>query len=541
MGPIAAKGKAEPLVAYRLVAVRAGAAGHARRLDAPLVGRERELGRLTQAFGQAVADRSCQLFTLLGTAGVGKSRLVAEFIGALPTDVLVLRGGCLPYGEGITYWPLRGIVHAAAGIVEADSPEEARTRLDVLLAGERDGPLLSARLANAIGLSAEPATDDEIRWAVRRLLETLARERPVVALFEDIHWAEPTLLDLVEHVADLARDAPLLLLCPARPELLDRRAGWGGGKLNATTVLLEPLAAGSSAELIERLPGGSALPAKLRTRILAAAEGNPLFLEEMLGMLVEEGLIVAAGDGQWLAAAELTDVRVPPTITALLAARLDQLTPDERGIAERGAVAGRSFDAEAIAALSPEALRPGVLANLVALVRKDLLRPEAAELSSGDAFRFRHVLIRDAAYGALTKGDRAALHERFANWLERASGERLLEYEEVLGYHLEQAYRYRTEVQADGAKTAAIGARASGHLLAAARRAWERGDAGAALGLFLRASEPIPLSEAKGFAPELITSLVLAGQIDAARATYSRFGLSHRWMPASSATSASCG
>jgi len=233
--PVDAKGKVLPVAAVRLLSVTKGAEAHSRRLDAPLVGRERELGRLRDAFHSSVSERASQLFTLLGTAGVGKSRLVAEFTASVSAEATVLRGRCLPYGEGITYWPVGEVVRGAAGITDTDTGDEARSKLQALLEGERDADTLAARVASAIGLSTDPAPQEEIFWAVRKLLEHLARQRPPRRGVGRL--AEQTFLELIEHIADLSRNAPLLLLCPARPELLDTRPGWGGGKLNATTIL----------------------------------------------------------------------------------------------------------------------------------------------------------------------------------------------------------------------------------------------------------------------------------------------------------------
>jgi class 3 adenylate cyclase/tetratricopeptide (TPR) repeat protein len=514
--PVVAKGKAAPVPAWRLINIRPGEAGRRRRLDAPLVGRERELARLEQAFRQAVADSVCGLFTLLGSAGVGKSRLVAEFTAGLAAEATVLRGHCLSYGEGITYWPIGEIVRSAAGIDEADSAEGARVKLRAMLAGERDADVLAARISSAIGLSAESAPQEEIFWAIRKLIEHLARERPLVVVVEDIHWAEPTLLDLLEHIVDWSRDAPFLILCPARPDLLDVRPGWGGGKLNATTVLLEALPADATGRLIGALPGGSALSGPVLDRVAAAAEGNPLFLEEMLAMLVDDGLLAESPDGTWSATAELAAVRVPASISALLAARLEQLDPAERDVAERASVVGRVFEAAAVSELSEAARRPAVGPSLLALVRKELVRPDRSQLTAGDAFRFRHILIRDAAYAALPKADRAALHERFADWLERTPGERLAELEEIVGHHLEQAHQYRTELGETGPALDALGRRAGERLAAAGKRASERGDAGAAVELLRRAAGHIPHDVGTGRAVRLTLGWALfdLGRLD---------------------------
>ena len=517
--PIAAKGKALPIVAHRLLSVRPGEAGRRRRLDGPLVGRERELARLEDAFRRAVDDRAACLFTLLGTAGVGKSRLVAEFAAGLADEVVTLRGHCLSYGEGITYWPVGEIVRSIAGIDEADSIEGARGKLRAVFGDEGDGDLLAARVGAAIGLATDAAPQEEIFWAIRRLLEHLARARPLVVVVEDIHWAEPTLLDLLEYIVDWSRDAPFLLLCPARPELLDERTGWGSARVNATTLLLESLPADASGRLIAALPGGAALPGPVIERIQNAAEGNPLYIEEFLAMLVEDGLVVQGPDGSWQAEADLASVRVPASISALLAARLEQLDPSERAVAERGSVVGRVFEAAAVSELADEVLRPVVGRSLLALVRKEFVRPDRSELTPGDAFRFRHILIRDAAYSALPKAERAELHERFAEWLVRTAGERIAELEEIVGHHFDAAYRYRTELGEKGEALERLGRRAGAHYVAAARRIRDRGDMAAA-GALLLAAETLPVADPEFRAEvqlELGNVLLSTGRVAEAR------------------------
>ena len=461
--PIAAKGKAAPLRAYRLIAVDPAVAGHIRRLDTPLVGRELELATLRHAYEEVAQERACRLVTLLGSAGVGKSRLVAEFTASLDDDATILRGRCLSYGEGITYWPIGEIVRSAAHIDETDTAESARAKIRARLEGQRDADLLAARVAGAIGLSTDAAPQEEVSWAIRRFLEQLAQVRPLVVVIEDIHWAEPTLLDLLEHVAERSRDAPILLLCPARPELLDTRPGWGEGEV-ATTLLLEPLGADATGQLIAALPGGGGLPAAVEARISAAAEGNPLFVEELLGMLVDDGLLSQTADGAWQAADELSEIRIPASISALLSARLERLPPTELDVAERASVVGRVFEQAAVTELAIEALRAEVGPSIAALVRKEFVRPERSELSAGDVFKFRHILIRDAAYDALPKAERAVLHERFAGWLESRSAIDQGDYDLIVGYHLEQAYRYRTELRDDRATTDRLAARALAYI-----------------------------------------------------------------------------
>ena len=444
--PLELKGKAEPVLAWPLVAVTGEVE---RRFATPMVGRETELRRLRDAFQQAVHDRSCQLFTVLGSAGVGKSRLAAEFLGGL--DGRVVRGRCLSYGDGITYWPVVEILKQLGTLPEGDAARPLRALL---------------------GESETPAQAGEIAWGFRKLLEQEAREEPLVCLLDDLHWGEETLLDLVEHVSDLSRDAAILLLCMARPELLERRPSWGGGKWNATTVLLEPLDAAETGELIAQLGG---IDEALRDRILQVAEGNPLYLEEMVALVRDSGG---------------AEVEVPPTIQALLTARLDQLDPAERSVLERGSVEGRTFHRGAVAALAEG--DGSVEQRLTALVRKELVRPDRPQLAGDDAYRFRHLLIRDAAYDALPKATRAHLHERFARWIEE-HGTELVELDEIVGYHLEQACLYRADLGLDTDEKVRSDARS--HLTDAGRRAMARQDFAAASHLIPRALALVPEGE----------------------------------------------
>jgi class 3 adenylate cyclase/tetratricopeptide (TPR) repeat protein len=427
---VSAKGKGE-VHAFRLLDLDADAAAVARRLDTPLVGRQLERRRLRSAYEQVVSDGACRLFTLLGTAGVGKSRLTLDFL-ATAADTTVVRGRCLPYGEGITYWPLVEIVLALGG-----DPGEV------------------------VGSSA-PDTN----LAFRRLLEARAQEQPLVVVVDDLQWAEPAFLDAVEHVADWSRGVPILLLCIARPELLDDRPNWGGGKLNAETILLEPLADDVVEELLAGLLDGDELDDETHRRLLASAQGNPLFVEEMVAMLRESDVSVA----------------VPPTIHALLQARLDRLPIEDRTVIERGAVEGEVFHRGAVVALAADADRNGVPDRLLSLVRKELIRPSTGSFADDEAYRFRHLLVRDAAYDALPKRTRAELHERFARWLESRGG--LIEEDEIVGYHLEQAARCRQEL---GEPHAALADEAAARLAAAAAAASARGDQGAVRKLTLRA------------------------------------------------------
>ncbi|HEY3336823.1 MAG TPA: adenylate/guanylate cyclase domain-containing protein [Candidatus Limnocylindrales bacterium] len=478
---VIAKGKSEPLPAYLLVNVRPVTEGHRRRLDAPLVGRDAELARLVDAFRQTVGDGVSRMVTIVGAAGVGKSRLVADFRSAIEDDARILRGRCLSYGQGITYWPIGEIVRAAAAIGDQQDVDAARAGILGLLAAEPDGAVISARVASAVGLGTDPAPQEEVFWAIRRLFEALARERPLVVVVEDIHWAEPTLLDLLDHIADRSRG--LLLVCPARPELLDARPAWGTERVHAVRIALEPLPTEAIGRLIATLPGGSVLPGAIVDRIREAAEGNPLYVEELVGMLVDEGLLVEREDGAWEAAEGLADVRVPPSINALLTARLERLAPAERSAVGRASVVGRVFEQDAVSALSPEPLRRGVPQSLQALIRKELVQADRSGFTGSDGFRFRHVLIRDAAYEALAKADRADLHEAFVAWVERVVGERTVELEGILGYHLVQALGYHGELGERSERTTALALRAARYLRAGARRARSIGDEVTAAGM----------------------------------------------------------
>ena len=442
----------QPAVAYRLTGFEPRAPRIPRRLDVPMVGRTRERALLTNAFAGAVERACCSLVTLHGTAGVGKSRLAREFLAGI--DARVVEGRCLSYGEGLTYSPVVDIVtqleDAHHGLLE-------------------DDPAVGAAIASLRGESATPTTPDEIAWSFRKLLEASARERPLVVVFDDVQWGEPTFLDLVEHMAYLSRDAPIMLLCLARPELLERRPGWTRRSVEAITIALEPLEAAEVDELIEHLLNGEELEQQLGERIRTAAQGNPLFVEEMLAIVHDS---------------HHGEVLVPPTIKALLAARLDQLDPQEREILGYGAVEGELFHRGAIETLATSSR--SFEGHLVALVRQGLVRPDRSQILRDDAYRFCHLLIRDTAYDALPKATRSELHERYATWLELDATD-LVEHDEIVGYHLEQAYNYRQELACADAQTESLGQRAGAHLAAAGLRASNRGDYNAVVSLVERA------------------------------------------------------
>ena len=489
--PLPLKGKAEPVPAWRLMEVLDTTYRHVRPLEAPLVGRRRPLRLLDEAFRESVEERICHLFTILGVAGVGKSRLVDEFTASLGDQARLATGRCLAYGHGITYWPVAEAIRHGAGIAEGDPPETAIARLREVLGAEPEAERIAAIVGGLLGIEDSPPAPDEIFWAIRKTFEALARSQPLVLVFDDVHWGEPTFLDLVEHIADWTRDAPILLIVMARAELLEKRPAWGGGKRWATTMSLEPLSEVESEELVASLLGRTELPPEMRGQISRAAEGNPLFVEELLGKLIDDGFLVTAGDG-WSALGDMHQLVIPPTIQALLAARLDGLNGEERSVIERAAVEGKVFHRGAVTELAPEPMRGQVRERLASLMRMELVRPDQASFAGEEAYRFRHLLIRDAAYQALAKQTRSELHERFAAWLERVAADRLSEYEEIVAYHLEQAYRYRIELGPADARAQELARRAGSLLADAGERADARADVAATIDLLGRAVELLP-------------------------------------------------
>jgi class 3 adenylate cyclase/tetratricopeptide (TPR) repeat protein len=445
--PLAVKGKQDAVLAHRVLSVDPSPEAVPRRFDVPLVGRSSELGALRFAYARAVETRRPQLVTVLGAAGIGKSRLARELLDEVRDDAHILVGRCLPYGEGITFWPVRDI-----------------------LPGE---PL--------------EGTTEEIFARVRTRLQELAAERPLVVCFEDVHWGEPTFLDLVQYLAGWIRDAPVVLLCLARPDLLERRPDWATTGADTLSIRLTRLTDDDTANLLEHLDAD----AGLRERVSEAAEGNPLFVEQMVAMAADE-----AGD-----------VTTPPSIRALLTARLDRLEPSETAVIQRAAVVGREFPLGAVIALAPPELRPRVSAHLLALVRKEFVRPHTGD---DDRFRFRHALIRDAAYDAMPKTLRAELHEQHAGWLEEGGLNHAL-----VGYHLEQAVRLRRDLGLEDAATIVLATRGGMLLGEAGRRAFHRNDVPASITLLERAVRLLEGND-EGLAEmltELGTSLGTAGRL----------------------------
>jgi class 3 adenylate cyclase len=482
-------------------------------LRAPIIGRDRELRLLREAFERVGAERTPSLVTLFGAAGAGKSRLIAEFttsIGAANVRI----GRCLPYGEGITFYPIQQIVRRDAALDLSAPRAEAVARLravtDAAIEDRGEADRVARRLEVVIGLAdardalpdvAEQDLMEELRWGVRRYLERRANA-PLLLVFEDIHWAEQALLDLIEHLAEWSR-APLLIVCLARPDLRELRPTFGANAANAAAITLSPLGADDTRRLIHELLAIDALSDDLRSEVITRAEGNPLYVEEFLRTLIETGRI-AQRDSKWVAEGAISAVEIPPTLQGLITARLDRVSPDVKSALQAAAIVGRLFSTSALAAIagappSSELLREAA--------RRDLI-VEADERAPGEGrvHRFKHPLFREVAYATIPKSERVRMHDNYARWLETTLGDRAEELREVVGYHAEQAYRYAAELGRPNARE--LGARALAVLMAAADRARDRFDQHAAWKLYERASviaeateaDPIVRANARGYA-----------------------------------------
>ena len=490
--PLAVRGKAAPLVAWRLAG--AGPQGRA-EAAAPLQGREGELRALRDAFERVAFERTPQRVVVLGPAGIGKSRLALELEGALRDRASVLTGRCLPYGEGITFWALGEVFRQLA---DGADPHAA------LVAALPQGPraaLVADRALQAVGLEEPTSAREDLNRAVVEVFEALARRRPLVLVLEDVHWAEPPLLDLVDHLLARARDAPILVLCLAREDLVERRPEWHAGTPRSSTLELAPLSVADTRALVRallpRTAGGES-----DEELAARAEGNPLFAEQLAALRREGG-----------------DPALPPTIQALLAARLDRLDPAERAVVGAAAVVGREFWGDAVETLLPAQDAQSVPRLLADLERRRLVMPLPTTLESETGYAFTHALVRDAAYEGLTKQDRAELHERVADWFEERHPERMIELEPIVGYHLEQAYRQRTDLGPAGPRAYALAQRAARRLAAAGARAARAREDSAAAGLLERAADLLPATAAERVALLPMIAEALEGTAEHARAS----------------------
>ena len=472
------------------------------RLDGPLVGRDEELRLVAAAYAVARQEQVTALVTVIGEAGLGKTRLVYEVARRLGDQANVLTGRCLPYGEGITFWPLREVIMQASG--GHDSPGEIKG----LLRGQPDAAEVASRLSLALGPGDQGKLDAaEIFWAARKLLEALAQSRPLVVVFEDLHWAESTFLDLVESLAVQQGRAPIVLICVARPELLEQRPAWAAGAQQALAIELTPLAAGSAAALLDSLAEDQHIPASTRAQLLETAAGNPLYLEQLAASLSEQ------------AGSEIRPV-LPPTIQALLGARLQRLGPGASSVLARAAIVGKDFSAQAVQELLPPEARGPLSRNLQTLVAKGLVEHDPSDRRPGEEYSFRHILITEAAYRAIPKSLRAELHHRFADWLENVFWASGTKRPEILGYHLEQSVRYLRELRPAEAQPSPLAGRAAAHLETAGRAADDRGDALAAVHLLNRAAVLVPDDDPAlaRLYTSLGTALTEAGQLEEATA-----------------------
>jgi len=513
------RGKTDAIAAYRLTGIRAGEAGLSRNLESPMVGRSSELRALRDALDRTIETGACHLFTVFGDAGVGKSRLLEELSHTTGADATTLKGRCLSYGDGITFWPIAEAAKQAAGIDDADSRDEARRKLDAAVRGADDGPAVADGLGQMIGLTDAEVAPGTVGWAARRFLETLAAERPLLLLIEDIHWAEPTLLDLIEGVAEWSRETPILVVCTARPEFRERRPGWAGGARDVQSLSLRPLSSSDSAQLIRNLLGGQAPPDEAVAAIAEAAEGNALFAEQTVSMLIDDGTL-QRDEGGWTTTRDIADLGIPAEIQALLSARVDLLPQDEREALERAAVIGRRFESDAVERLTPAVGRDAVQAHLRELARKDLLRRDGA--GEHAPFRFVHALIQAAVYDAIPKRIRASLHEEVADWLDDRHGDRSAEYDEIVGRHLEGAATYLGELGGVDEHARSLGARAAARLAAAGARALARGDMPATVALYTSVTDLLPEDDDRRLRilPDLGTALVEIGELDRAEEAF---------------------
>jgi len=464
VAPLTLKGKAQPVRAYRLVSLeRTQEAG-----TATFVGRDDDLARLIGAFDEAVEASASRLATIVGSPGLGKTRLARELGATLTDRALVVETRCDVAGTA-TFAPVADALRSAAGIDESASPDEVLAAIAALVPDDDDRDRIAVRAASILG-AGEPGSTEETFWAIRRIVETAAKVTPMVLVLDDLHWAEPLLLDLVEHLVEWNRTSPVLIVVTGRPELREMRP-----RITERAISLEGLDGAATEALACGLLGTDRVPRELLARLPASTEGNPLFVREFVRMLVDDGILRRSGDA-WVATIDVDAIQVPPTIHSLLAARVDRLTPHERTVLELASVIGKEFYLGAIAELAPAAVQIDLSAHLESLRRKELVEPSGAYWIDEPVFRFHHALIRDAAYRRLLKESRAELHERVADWLERKTGGLLGEHDEQIGYHLEQAHACRQELGSDDEHVHELGRRAGRLLASAARHALDLDD-----------------------------------------------------------------
>jgi class 3 adenylate cyclase/tetratricopeptide (TPR) repeat protein len=479
----------EPQDTWHLVAVLPERPGRVRRGNAPLVGRDLERDLLLALFDRVVAERSCHLASVLGPGGVGKSRLVDEFVDGLGARATMLRAQCPQLGSSVTVWPMVEIVRQAADISSADSPELARTRVAKLVRDQERSELVAERVAQMLGIGADAAASrpEDTLWAVHRLLHARARRRPLVVIIDDLQWADAILLDGIEELVDLSQDTPILLVCIARPdELLAHRQRWPGGKVNTLSLRLSPLGEREGEQLVGHLLGGKVDP-EVHALITERAQGYPLIVEELVANLRDEDLLHAV-DGRWTLRLDVADVdsrgrkAIPTSIHALLQVRLERLEAGGRAIIEAASVVGEQFHIGDLEALSQAGTPAEVPTALEQLIRLDLVRPDHSPATvplppaSGAGYRFRHPMIQSVAYERMPQDRRAHLHERYARWLAEQTRDNPDQFDELVGHHFYEAFRYRSKLDPGGDGTREVATRAGERFAAAGNRAMVRGD-----------------------------------------------------------------
>ena len=512
LGSFALKGRSETVKAYRVVSLERPATA----IATAFVGRDDELTRLTTVYEAAIAAPAARLAVLLGSPGLGKSRLIDELRRRLGTAATVVAAQCDAAGGG-TFAPIAAALRQHLAIDAAAGPDALRTAIEALLPSAEAE---RARIAGGVAalLTGSPTSPEETFFVIRRLLAGIAAARPLLLVIDDLHWAEPLLLDLVEHLIQWGSGVPLLVLVGTRPELRATRASLTvRGPLVADVVTLGGLDAGAATRLAANVIGAADLPAAVAGKLLATSEGNPLFVAELVRMLVQEGALTRDGD-RWIVGDNLAALEMPPTIHALLAARIERLPPDERGLLERAAVVGRHFSRNAVAALLPDAAG-GLDARLESLKRSELIESDSGWFLGEPVLRFHHVLIRDAAYRRLLKGTRAELHARLADWIEARAGD-AVEHDETIGRHLEQAHQHLNELGLLDAHGRRLGQRASQRLAAAGRRALAGDDLPLAASLLGRALAGLDSNDAAraDLALDWCEALLAAGEVGPAAA-----------------------
>lgn len=501
LDPIGAKGKAEPLRAHRVLEVRPTPS----RAETPLVGRDRHLMVLRQALEDAIDAPACVLVTVLAPPGVGKSRLAAAFADAVREAATVLIGQTPSYGDGVTFAPLVELLSQAAGQPGGEA-EQVATALRARCADQPDGAAVGDRLAQVLGVGEALASDAS--WAVRRLFEVMAAERPLVVVLEDVHWAEQPMLDLTDAVIERVH-GPVLFLCLARPELLEQRPTWAAGKPRALTTTLPPLSPEDARQVAELLLGPLA-PLSVVDRVCETAEGNPLYLEQLTATLADQGLLV---DGRWVGADD-SEVEIPATLQGLLAARLDRLEPTPRLVLERASVEGRRFRVAALRTLAPDLGPEDIDGAIASLERRGLVQPED---EAAGRWRFAHALVLEAAYRALSKELRADLHVRLADWMIEADADQA-DVDESVGRHLERALHLREELGERGERSAALSERAGELFGIAGSRAFATNDFVTTRDLLGRAAALLPVRSARrlDIIPNLGAALADSGRTEEA-------------------------